>query len=52
MKFIIDKIIKYSTFNFVFVSTICYIKTNPHQRLQLPRFQALDPRIRNYSHKK
>ena len=27
MKFIIDKMIKYSTLNFVFVSGICYIET-------------------------
>ena len=30
MKFIIDKMIKYTTLNFVFVSTICYIKTNKY----------------------
>jgi hypothetical protein len=27
MKFIIDKMIKYSTLNFIFVSGICYIET-------------------------
>lgn len=27
MKFIIEKMIKYSTLNFVFVSSICYVET-------------------------
>lgn len=30
MKFIIDKIIKYSTLNFVFVSGICYVEVKKY----------------------
>ena len=30
MKFIIDKMIKYTTLNFIFVSGICYIETKKY----------------------